>query len=534
MEFGSPAAHLPSMRHVTVTQRICMTLLLVASAARPGVAQRVPRDVAPVPPANAIEAAVRTLARSPRTAHDRQLAQTVVRFYADRQFAVAWVNERGFTPAALSLQQAMATAPEHGLDPRAYPFPQLDSSTPSARARADVHLSFAALRFAQDLGWGLVRPGDVHRDHAYRQRAFEGDSLLHAWFDAPNAGAALLLTTPSSPGYARLHRALQLLRTISARGGWQPMSAGPALRIGSTGARVQELRVRLAALGDLDSTHMSEGLFDDTVAAAVARFQQRHGLAADSVFGTRSQAEMNVPVVARMRQVALGMERVRWLPPVDSGRWITVNLADQHAFVVEEGRAVFDTRVVIGRSTDKTPMFVDTLTNIVLNPAWNVPPSIAAKEIWPQVRRDPTYLARHHMVRVDGGIQQVPGPWNSLGQIAFMFPNRFNVYMHDTPAKELFDSPDRTHSHGCIRVHRPHELAALLLERDGWTRARLDSTIATGTRTVVWLRTPVPVRITYATAFVSDEGTLQFRRDVYGRDALLQTVLDRERGRTSP
>jgi murein L,D-transpeptidase YcbB/YkuD len=211
-----------------------------------------------------------------------------------------------------------------------------------------------------------------------------------------------------------------------------------------------------------------------------------------------------------------------------------VNLADQHAFVLEDGRTVFRTRVVIGTRTNKTPMFIDTLTNIVLNPAWNVPPSIEAKEILPKLRRDPQYLVRNHMVRVNGGIQQLPGPWNSLGQIAFMFPNRFNVYMHDTPAKELFASPDRAHSHGCIRVERPHELAALLLEREGVTRARLDSVIATGTRTVVWLRTPVPVRITYATAFVSDDGALQFRRDVYGRDGLLQTVLDRERRRAVP
>jgi murein L,D-transpeptidase YcbB/YkuD len=506
-----------------------MTLLLVASAARPGAAQRVPRDVVPLPPANAIEVTVRTLARIPRAAHDYELAQAVERFYADQRFSAAWVDERGFTPAAHSLRQAIGTAAEHGLDPRAYPLPRLDSLTSAARARADVSLSLTALRFAQDLGWGLVRPGDVHRDHAYPRRAFEGDSLLHAWLAAPDAGTALLAVAPPSPGYERLRSALQQLRGITSRDGWHAMSTGPALRAGSSGERVRELRTRLVERGDLASISVGSDVFDNMLGAAVARFQERHGLHGDSVFGAQSLAAMNVPLAKRLQQVALGMERIRWLPPVERGRWITVNLADQHVFALEDGRTVFRTRVVIGTRTNKTPMFIDTLTNIVLNPAWNVPPSIAVKEIWPEVRRDPSYLTRHHMVRVDGGIQQLPGPWNALGQIAFMFPNRFNVYMHDTPAKALFDAPDRTHSHGCIRVQRPHELAALLLEREGVSRAQIDSVIATGVRTVVWLRTPVPVRITYATAFVSDDGALQFRRDVYGRDALLQAVLDRER-----
>lgn len=518
-----------------MTHSICVALVAAASAmlslpAHGAPAQRIIRGGVPQPPATPIEAVVRTIVRYPERTHDDRLANTVVRFYGDLTFGFAWVDERGFTPAGVQLQQALATAAEHGLDPRVYPLPRLDSLTPSARARADVQLSLTALRFAQDLGWGLVHPGDVHRDHAYPRRAFEGDSLLHAWFEAPDAGAALLAVTPQSPGYQRLYSALQLLRSVADRGGWSPMSAGPTLRAGSSGERVRELRTRLAERGDLDSTHVRSDVFDNTLGAAVARFQERHGLQSDSVFGGQTLAEMNTPLASRLQQVALGMERMRWLPAVERGRWITVNLADQRAFVVEDGRTTFSTRVVIGKTNTKTPMFIDTLTHIVLNPPWNIPPSIVATEILPKVQRDPQYLARHHMVRVNGGIQQLPGPWNALGQIAFMFPNRFNVYMHDTPAKELFDSPERAHSHGCIRVQRPHELAALLLDWEGWNRARLDAAIATGQRTIVPLSIPIPVRITYATAFVDSDGALQLRRDVYGRDMLLQRAIERAGG----
>lgn len=540
MAGGGNRAHLAHMMRAIVTCGICMAWLVTASGMHalpaPGAlahgipAQRTVRGGIPQPPSTPIEAVVRTLVRYPERTHDDVLANTVGRFYADQMFGFAWVDERGFTPAAVKLQQAIATAAEHGLDPRTYPLPRLDSLTPSARARADVQLSLTALRFAQDLGWGLVRPGDVHRDHAYPRRAFAGDSLLHAWFDAPDAGAALLAVTPSSPGYQRLREALRQLRGAAARGDWQPMSAGPTLRPGSEGARVRELRARLVERGDLDTRHVSSDVFDDTLGAAVARFQERHGLAIDSVFGPATRAALNVPLATRLQQIALGMERVRWLPRIERGRWITVNLADQFAFLLEDGRPLLSTRVVIGDLENTTPMFVDTLTNIVLNPAWNVPPSIVQKEILPKLRRDPQYLERNHMVRIGGDIQQLPGPWNALGQIAFMFPNRFNVYMHDTPAKELFAVTGRTFSHGCIRVQRPHDLAMALLEPDGWTRARLDSVIATGARTVVWLRRPVPVRITYATAFVDDDGVLQFRRDVYGRDALLQRAIERAGG----
>lgn len=492
-------------------------------------------------PTSAIAAVIRALATTHVDAHDAPLVATITRVYADRQYQPAWTDADGYTPGGESVRRAMREADDEGLDTAAYRVPAIGSDDADAQARADVRLSFVALRFAQDLGWGVTLPDDVHRDHAYPRRHFDGDSLLRAWMQASeagrDAGRALLDVTPASMGYRRLRDASRQLRALWPQGSWESLSDGPPLRPGTSGPRVGQLRRLLRERGDLagapTATSGDPG-FDTTLAAAVARFQERHGLVADSVVGRATAAALNVPAAARLAQLHLGMERARWLPPVTRGRSITVNLADYHAFVSDDGVTVFRTRVIIGTTIHKTPMFVDTLTNIVFNPAWNVPPSIAAKEILPQLRYDPAYLTRNHMVRTPGGIQQLPGPWNALGQIAFMFPNRFNVYMHDTPARELFEAPDRAHSHGCIRVQRPRELAALLLADEGWSPARLDSAIAAGSRSVTWLRRPVPVHITYVTAFVDDDGVLQFRRDVYGRDALLQRVMRQAERRPLP
>jgi len=537
-EYATGAAHLPAMGPAALICRVSAAALLAASLVRSASPQAAtpPPRLAPEPPAASIEAVVRALDPSAADGHDRPLLLAVIRFYTDQRFTPAWTDARGLTAAGVRLTQALATANDEGLDARAYAFQPPDPRDTTALARADVRLSFIALRFAEDLGVGLTVPGAIHRDHAVVRPRLRGDSVLRALRDAADARRALLAAAPATPGYVRLRETLHHLRALEQRGGWDTLPAGPTLRLGMSGARVAQLRRLLRQRGDLEGPHDgdSTATFDAALAVAVARFQERHGLTVDTLVGRATGAALNVPVRDRLEQVRLGMERTRWIPPVTGNRWITVNLADYRAFVIDDDQPVFATRVVIGDRKHKTPMFVDTLTTIVLNPAWNVPPSIAAKEILPKLRREPDYLERNHMIWVGREIQQVPGPWNALGQIAFMFPNRFNVYMHDTPAKALFAFPDRAHSHGCIRVERPHDLAELLLGADGWTRARLDSVIATGHRTAVPLTTPVPVRITYATAFLDLGGTLQFRPDVYGRDALLARALAREHQRPLP
>ncbi|WP_053333672.1 L,D-transpeptidase family protein [Gemmatimonas phototrophica] len=477
----------------------------------------------------AVQLFLDSLVRYGATAN-RPLFRALRRVYADQAFAPLWLDRGAWSPRGREVQDRLSRAADDGLEAPHYPVPSLDDATPAARARADVRLSLSIIRYAQDVGWGLTVPGAVHRSAHFVPRPFHGDSVLARVVAAPSPGSVLDSLAPQTIGYRSLRRALASLTRAQASGGWSAPATGGTLRLGDRGVRVQELRTLLRERGDLpipssSDTPDARDLFDLHLAAAVARFQSRHGLAPDSVFGPATRRELAVPLQRRREQVALGMERIRWLPPTPPGRWIAVNLADYQAFLFEDSTPVFTSRVVVGATNHQTPMFIDTMTNVVLNPWWNVPPSIERAEIRPAIRRTPDYLVRNHMIRVDGGIRQLPGPWNALGQVAFMFPNAHNVYMHDTPAKALFALPDRAHSHGCIRVARPRELAEILLAPEGWSAARIDSVIASGTRTVVPLRQGIPVRISYATAFPGADGAVHFRRDVYGRDAALRRAI---------
>jgi L,D-transpeptidase YcbB len=310
-------------------------------------------------------------------------------------------------------------------------------------------------------------------------------------------------------------------------GGWSTVSAGPTLRAGDSGPRVQELRARLIERGDLSAGSPASERFDASLVTALKQFQDRHGLEPDGVYGPKVVSELNVPLATRIQQVRLGLERLRWLPPAPAGRRIGVNLADFKAYVFDGDQVIFETRTVVGKEFHETPMFSRLMTYLVINPYWNVPPSITRSEILPKMKKDPDYLARNHMEMNGSSIRQLPGPWNSLGRFKFMFPNPHNIYMHDTPARALFERADRTGSHGCIRLEKPAELAALLLGPQGWTPERIAAAVASGEQTVVTLTTPIPVYISYVTAFLGPDGLTHYRRDVYGRDKDLLDALAR-------
>ncbi len=471
-----------------------------------------------------------------------RLLPSVARVYRDGAYEPFWTvgapsaTSSAMTPAGAQLVDALRRAPEHGLELADYLVPEIDSlqrvGTTDALALLDVTLSLHAVRFAQDLGWGIVLPAESDRSNAYGARPFHGDSVLRKVRAATDPGAALLAYASTSPAYGYLKQTLALLRSIEARGGWTTASGGPALRMGDRSARVAELRQLLNERQDIDPRRASGDSFDLDVAQALVRFQRRHGLTPDTVYGRDAVREMNVPVSERIVQVRLGLERLRWLPPLEGGRSIAVNLADFRVYLVDDGRITFEAATVIGTPFHKTPMFTDTMTYIAINPYWNVPTSIARNEILPKLRKDPTYLARNHMERRDGLIRQLPGDWNSLGRFKFMFPNAHNVYLHDTPAKSLFSETERTFSHGCIRVEGAGQLALLMLAPQGWTQARIDSALATGTQVIVNLEVPIPVRITYVTAFMGPDAILNFRRDVYGRDQTLRAALAKRRAGT--
>lgn len=359
-------------------------------------------------------------------------------------------------------------------------------------------------------------------------------------------------TAPLHSSLDSLNAALARYQSIERQAAWPALPDGPALRPGSAGPDIDLLRRRLAAAGDLAAASADTGPFDAILSAAVMRFQSRHGLVADGVVGRQTRAALNMPAAARARQIEANIARLRTLPEDDGRRSIVINVAAFDLTVFDGGRAVFQSPVIVGRVSRPTPTFSSAVTHIVTNPFWHVPRRLAVEDILPKAKRDPSYL-REQAIRVyasENGrrvevspqsidwrtlraenfrylLVQDPGPLNALGRIKFFLPNGEDVYLHDTPARELFGRPVRAFSSGCIRVERAQELARLLLaEGDGERLGAMAAALEKGETREIPLAAPVPVHIVYLTAWADEDGAVQFRDDVYGLDGppLRQTV----------
>jgi murein L,D-transpeptidase YcbB/YkuD len=294
-------------------------------------------------------------------------------------------------------------------------------------------------------------------------------------------------------------------------------------------------------------------VYDQALVEAVGRFQETMGLEAIGTVGKQTLAAMNTPVSRRIFEMELNLERNRWLQNEFAPYHIFANLADQVVKVVRDDKTVHAELIQVGQPYHRTPEFSDTMEYVEFNPYWGVPSSIAVNEYLPKLRKNPGVLAAQNISVFAGGkqvsagavnwsaygkgnspytLRQEPGKGNALGRVKFMFPNEFNVYMHDTPAKAKFDESSRYFSHGCLRLNDPLKMAEIILGPEGWDRTKIDSVIAGGKNTIVRLKTPIPVYIVYLTAFVNKDGTVNFRDDVYGRDKALADALARAMGRS--
>jgi murein L,D-transpeptidase YcbB/YkuD len=368
---------------------------------------------------------------------------------------------------------------------------------------------------------------------------------------APDLALYLAALAPRTTGYARLRNALARYRARAERRDWPTVSPGPPLQLGMSDRRVVELRRAIAAHGDgTGETAGDPEVFDLDLESAVGRFQVRHGLAADGVFGPATRAAFNVPVETRIAQFVLNMERRRWMPDDLGRRHVLVNLADFTLEYVDGARTAFGTRVIVGTPYQRSPLFSATMTGFELNPYWHVTDNIARTEMLPAIRREIGYLADNDLQVLsfrDGRayvvdpesvpwsalgpdrfpylLRQEPGPRNALGRIKFLMPNGWDVYLHDTPAQELFERSVRSFSRGCIRVQNPFDFAAALLGPDGPTTGALEERALNGERVSIQLPAPVPVHLAYVTAWVDEDGRVHFRRDIYGRDRRLADAL---------
>jgi L,D-transpeptidase YcbB len=298
------------------------------------------------------------------------------------------------------------------------------------------------------------------------------------------------------------------------------------LEAGDTSEIVALIRSKLHLLGDISDNNGSD-IYDEALVAGILYFQQRHGLGVDGVIGKQTLAAINVPVKVRIRQMLVNLERNRWVPYELKGDFLVVNIPEFTLHVHQDGKYAWNTPVIVGKAATNTVIFNAMLKYVVFSPYWNVPASIQRNEIEPAIRRNPGYLAAKNMERLPNGtIRQKPGPNNALGRVKFLFPNQYNIYLHDTPAKNLFNEPKRLFSHGCIRVKNPEKLAEFLLrDYPEWTAEAREAAMNDRKENWVTLKKEVPVFISYFTAWVDGSGTLQFREDVYSHDKRLEKVL---------
>ncbi len=477
------------------------------------------------------------------------------RLYAERQGASLWRTDRGWQDKAVMAQNILANAGEEGLRPGDYAagLRALPPANATARqvAEADVLLSVALLRYIADIRNGRRRPYEIDPELQITPAFTDPLETLREGLKAPDFDAWLRGLAPSTPGYTQLRDALARMRSLAGTGAWPKLPDGPKLEMGQQAPAIVTLRRQLTLLGDLHGGQPDNDQFDAALDLAVKAFQARHGLNVDGVAGGDTRRALNLGPAERVKQIILNMERLRWLDDNFGPRYVLVNIASFELIAVNQNKIVLRSPVVVGRDYRRTPIFSDQIINLVLSPSWTPPPRLAKLDVLPKVKANPAYLKEQGFRVFDGWradarelnagtinwravtpgnlrfrFRQDPGPLSALGGVRFSLTNSFGIYLHDTPHKELFGKHSRAFSSGCIRVAKAAELALFALDNDvNWPPARLADAMISAKTEVVKLSRPLPVHIIYRTAWVDGAGALQFRDDIYGRDALLRNAL---------
>lgn len=483
-------------------------------------------------------------------AEDRDLAA----FYRSTDFHGIWTDQEAHKPRRQALFLALQSVSAHGLPQSRYDIDALVGTLRAARTPrdigfAEVALSKAFLNLADDMRTGVLDPRRVVPAIKRELRDYDRTRTLTAFAASDEPRQFIRQLAPSTNEYKRLMKEKMRLEGLAETGGWGPTVPGSKLEPGATGPAVVALRNRLMAKGYLGRTATQS--YDATIQKAVREFQRDHGLETDGVAGASTLREINATAEDRLKSIIVAMERERWLnlPQGRGKRHILVNLTDFSARIMDDDIETFRTRAVIGaKAADRqSPEFSDEMEHMVINPTWHVPRSIAVNEYLPKMKRNRN--AAGHMRLVDSrgrvvsrsrinfgaynartfpfAIKQPPSSRNALGLVKFMFPNKYNIYLHDTPQKHLFDHETRAYSHGCIRLHQPFDFAyALLARQEADPQGTFHRILNTGRETKVNLETNVPVHIIYRTAVTEPKGHTNYRADIYGRDARIWSALE--------
>lgn len=473
-------------------------------------------------------------------------------FYERRDYAPAWTHPL----AVRQLIEVLQQVDSDGLVSDDYHLPAIlalqaeaPRHDPAIAAGFDMLMTDALIRLGYHLLAGKVDAEALDANWNMSSTIGDLDTILSMAnaIDVARIPQLIDALRPDYPFYAYLREGLARYRAIRDQGGWPAVPPGPTLKPGMTDARVAAVRRRLAVTGELASADTGSDRYDETLQAAVARFQRNHALTPDGELGPATLAAMNVPVQARIDQIRINLERARWVLHDLPEDVVITDIAGFEVSYRRGGKIIWSTRAQVGKPYRKTPVFMDRIRYLEVNPTWTVPPTILRNDILPRLAKDPGYLQQKDMQvltrdgnRVDPAtvdwsqypqkrfpylLRQNPGPNNALGRIKFMFPNKYAVYLHDTSSRSLFERDQRAFSSGCIRVQRPFELAELLLDDPQWTQARIEDVVASRQTTRIDLADPVAVILMYWTVNPADDGELVFREDIYARDAAVLAAL---------
>jgi murein L,D-transpeptidase YcbB/YkuD len=473
--------------------------------------------------------------------------QQLLSFYGQRAFKPAWTGGAAERDRANEVLEVLAHAEDQGLRRQDYASPATWDGEPVAGKKAaeyELALTEAVLRYARDVSIGRVRPSHVYEDAQLPPRQFDTVGVLARMLDSSSISAALADLPPPHPEYQRLVQALQRYRVLEMQGGWPVLPAGGVFNLEGNDSHVAPLIKRLS-LEDPAFAAITTPSSDD-LREAVKRFQKRNSLAVDGRVTVATVSALNVPISKRIEQIRANMERWRWLPRTFEGRYISVNVPDQSLDFIRDGNVELSSKVIVGSKRTPTPILRTSVGGIIVNPPWEIPGDIVVNQLLPKLRLNPAHLVSSNMVLVNGPPQdpqgvkvnwrrvsasafpyrvvQIPGPHNVLGRIMFDSPNDFDVYLHDTPAKALFEQSDRAVSNGCIRVEAILQLTALVLGEENSPQG-ITGDINAGRTHRIEINDPVAVYLLYWTAIGTDDGPVEFRRDLYDRDEKLIAAL---------
>lgn len=463
-------------------------------------------------------------------------------FYKERNFQYAWIDSSGLSEQALNFIN-LENNYIQDMDDSSLHNPRLNRLKDSILKKKKIGVNQLKERMTAT---ELLITGQFF---LYSAKTFQGSDLNAAelgWFiPRKKINLTEMLGNAVATGelYPRQNRlqnrqyALlqqELIKYIALARQPEPdtmANTATTLQLGDSGQLILAIKERLKYLGDTSLGQKPDNHFDSSLLLAVRKFQQRTGLTPDGSIGNKMIRELNVPIKKRIRQILINLERVRWLPAENDSNYILVNIPEFKMHVYDSLNWKYDMRVIVGTAANSSAIFSGQLRYIVFSPYWNVPESIVLKEIMPAMARNPNYLTKNHM-EITGYkgkipiIRQLPGPWNSLGLVKFLFPNNYSIYLHDTPNRNLFQQSNRSLSHGCIRIGEPKKFAAYLLRKDpSWTEKRIDSAMHQKKEQWVTLPKGLPVLLVYFTAWVDREGQLNFRKDIYGHDARMEAKL---------